>query len=127
MATALDLIRRAYRKLGVAAADEPLTADQTLEGLDALNAMMHGLALLGVDVAHVDLTIGDVFALPPEFHEGVVYMLAGRLASDYMTPPTFDADAWLRAMQAAYLTIPVAEIDLALRRTPSQRVKNAGT
>lgn len=120
MTTAYDIVRRAYRKIGVTAVDETLDADQSAEGLDALNAMMHGWALAGVDVVHADLELSDTFSLDPQFHEGAVYMLAQRLASDYMAPPTFDAEAWMRQFQTAYMAIAEVTIPGGLLKLPSQ-------
>jgi len=127
MTTALDIITRAYRKAGIAAHDEPLTADQAIYGRDALNAMMHGWKLRGVDLEHVSLELADTFSLDPEFEEGTTFLLAGRISPDYQVPVSFDADDWFRTFQAAYTVIPEATIPRTLRRTPSQRLLYEGT
>lgn len=112
MTTIRDIIARAYRKIGVAAVDMELTADQVAHGLDAFNAMVHGWKLRGVDLAHSDVAATDAFPLGPEYVEGTVYLLAARLSPDYMVPPSFDADDWFRTFQAhnttaAPVTMPV--------------------
>lgn len=103
MTTTRDIIERAYRKLGVVASDEAMTADQAESGLDALNAMMHGFALFGIDLEHADLALSDDFSLADRFHEASVYALAQRIAPDNMLG--FDGDMFIRALQAAYMVI----------------------
>ena len=63
MATCRDLVERAYRKIGVVATDESMTADQAAVGMDALNMMMHGLVLDGIDTGYSDLELADQFSL----------------------------------------------------------------
>lgn len=121
MPTMRDIVTRAYRKIGAVATDEPMTADQGETGNDALNAMIFGWKLRGVDTEHTAKALNDAFPLGPEFEEGTVYLLASRLAPDYALPASFDADDWFRTFQAAYVTVPTATIPRALLRTPSQR------
>lgn len=116
MTTARDIVERAYRKLGVVASDEPMTADQASNGLDALNMMMHGWLLDGIDVGHTDLILSDVFTLQPEFHESCVYLLAEKLSPDYTAPANFDPRRFKQRLSAAYLIIPDAKLDSALTR-----------
>lgn len=113
MTTVNDIVTRAYRKIGVVASDEPMTADQGQIGEDALNMMMHGLVLDGIDVAWTDAALADDFAMDPAFHEGLVYMLAARLAPDF-SQPSFDDSAFKRRLAAAYLIVPEAIIDPGL-------------
>jgi hypothetical protein len=120
MTTTLDIITRAFRKIDVSGEGETLTADAVQEGLDALNDMMHGWALSGVDVAHIDLDVADDFTLPPQYNEGAVYMLAQRLSPNYMVPAGFDSDDWMRKFQAAYLLVDEVAMPSALRIMPSQ-------
>jgi hypothetical protein len=121
MATAQTIIERAFRKIGVKAEDEGLTADQLAYGLEMLNAMLHGWELWGVDIGHVDYATTGTFALPAKFEEGTVWLLAERLAPDYSVPAGFSADDFLRRVQAAYMVIYEAALPLALRRTSSQQ------
>lgn len=116
MTTARDIVERAYRKLGVVASDEPMTADQGQNGLDALNMMMHGWLLDGIDVGHADLQLADVFPLEPQFVEGTVYLLAERLAPDYSAPAAFDPRLFKQRLSAAYLIIPDSKLDSTLTR-----------
>ena len=121
MATALDIVRRAHRRLGVTGQGETLQAEMAAEGLEALNAMLHGWVLHGIDIGHADLALGDTFPLETTQHEAVVDCLAARLAPLYETPVRFDADAAFRAIQAAYLVVDEITLPLPLRRMPSRR------
>jgi len=116
MATCRDIVERAYRKIGVVATDEAMTAEQAQVGLDALNMMMNGLVLDGIDVGWNDADLSEQFNMEPRFHEGLVYMLAARLAPDF-SAPGFDDSSFKRRLAAAYLIIPEVEIDRPLRRT----------
>lgn len=120
MTTTRDIIERAHRKIGVVASDEPMTADQAQSGLDALNMMMHGWALVMPLWAHTNTTLNSTFPMEPAFHEGVVYQLAARLAPNFMVQG-FDPDQWFRALQNRYTQAPVAAMPSALLRTSSQR------
>jgi hypothetical protein len=110
MASTAEIITAAYRKIGIAATGSPITQEELADGLMALNMMLHGFKLQGVDFAHVDLVAADTFPLDPEYHEGAVYLLAGRLSTDYIVPAAFDAEAWLRRFQAHNTTITAMEM-----------------
>lgn len=116
MATCRDLIERAYRKIRVVATDEAMTADQASVGMDVLNMMMHGLVLDGIDTGYTDLATADQFSLDARFDEGIVYMLASRLAPDFARPG-FDETRFRQGLANAFLIVPEVEIDTALRRT----------
>ncbi len=120
MPTVRDIVQRAYRKIGVVARDEPMTADQADAGGDALNMMMHGWKLDGVDIAHVDVVLSDEFPMEPMFQEGCVYMLAARLAPDFSVA-SFNTTEFMQRLSAYYLIIDDVEMPLALTRAPSQR------
>lgn len=120
MATVTDIVLRAHRKAGVASHDEELTAEQTVNGIDALNAMLHGWRLNGVDLSWEDAKGGDDFALASEYHEGVCYLLASRLFPDYSLPPSFNPDDWFRAIQANNVTAPTMSVPADLLNMPSQ-------
>lgn len=103
---------------------ETAPAEDAEDALATLNMMMHGWKAKGADVQHSNLALNDAFSLPEEYHEGVVYLLASRLATEVGVPqPTadgFDVDSWWRALQAAYWTKTKATIDSGLQRMPSQ-------
>ena len=115
------IVTRAFRKIGVGAEGETLTADQSADGITALNMMMHGWKLRGVDLEHTDLALTDTFSLTSEFEEGTVYMLASRLSPDYSIPPDFDADDWFRGIQAVYAPTRVVTMPKGILRTPTGR------
>lgn len=115
------IVDRAFRKIGVKAEDEALTADQIALGVRTLNDLMFGLELWGVNLGHVYTAAPAPFPLDLKFHEGFVYLLAERLSTDYSVPPSFSADDFLRRIQAAYMVIPEAAMPKALLWTPSQR------
>lgn len=116
MATARDIVERAYRKIGVVSTDEAMTADQAAIGSDALNMMMHGLVLDGIDTGYSDLELAEQFSLDARFHEGIVYMLAARLAPDFARPG-FDETVFKRRLANAFLIVPDVAFDLTLVRS----------
>lgn len=119
MTTARDIVERAFRKLGVVASDEPMTADQAANGIDALNMMMHGWLLDGIDIGHTDLELADVFTMEPQFEEGCVYLLAERLSPDYAAPANFSTSDFRKRLSAAYLIIPDTKFDRTMTRRRS--------
>src|SRR6056297_3054552 len=123
MATMQDLVTRAYRKLGVGGLGEEINAEQSAEGIDALNSMLHEWKLSGVDITHSDLTMADAFPLGPEYKDGTVYMLAARLSPDFEAPQNFDADDFFRKIQAAYFTVDPVTFDAALTQPPSRKAR----
>lgn len=124
MTLTLEIVKRAYRKIGVLSQGVELSAEEIADGLDALNAMIHGWKLRGVDTSHTDVSAGDAFPLAAEYEEGTVYLLASRLSPDYMIPQAFDADDWFRTFQAAYSDPTIVTMPLALTRMPSQFRRN---
>lgn len=119
MATCRDIVESAFRKIGVVASDEPMTADQADNGINALNRMMHGWLLDGIDIGHIDLDLADVFTMEPQFEEGCVYLLADRLSPDYSAPVNFSTSDFKKRLSAAYLIIPDSKLDRALTRRRS--------
>lgn len=124
MATMQDIVKDAYRKLGIVAEDTAMTADQGSEGVDTLNDMLHEWKLRGVDITHTDKTLTDTFPLGDEYKEGTKHMLASRLSPNYEVPASFDADDFFRAIQAAYMTIDVVAFDKAVTELPSKKERD---
>ena len=121
MATVSKIIERAFRKLGVKAEDEALTADQLQSGLDALNELVTGWQLHGINVSIYDMSPSDQFPLAPRFEEGTIYMLASRLSPEYVVPDDFDYDGFLRLVQAQFVVVPSSSVEGMLTETTSQR------
>lgn len=61
MATALDIVTRALRRIRVADAVESVTAEDSALALDMLNAMLLNWPALGVDVKYSALALTDTF------------------------------------------------------------------
>jgi hypothetical protein len=120
MATVQDIVRAAYRKIGIVSTGENMPADYAEDGLFTFNAMLHGWKARSVDVEHTDLDLTDDFPLDAQFIEGTVYVLASRLSPDFQTPQQFDADDWFRTLQAAYATVPALTVPAAVLRPPSR-------
>lgn len=124
MATMLDIVTRAFRKIGVGGLGEDITDEMAGEGIDALNGMLHEWKLRGVDLEYTDRELSDTFPLGGEFQDGTVHMLAMRLAPDYETPARFDADDFFRAVQAAYMTIATVALPNAVQYPPSRNARD---
>lgn len=124
MTTVRQIVDRSLKKIGILAHDDESDADQIVNGVDTLNMMLAAWELAGVDTSHTTLAAEDTFPLDAKFEEGTVYMLAGRLSSDYLVPVSFDADDFFRKIQAAYLTIDAVTLPNALIFTPSRHARD---
>lgn len=121
--TARDTITRALVMLGVSLAGRAPTSYEALDGLKALNGMMHGWKAQGVDVGHIDLALGDNLALDASHHEAITALLAVRLSGDYSEPipqsvGIIASNGW-SGLQAAYITNSPANdliVETGLRR-----------
>lgn len=118
MSSSAQIVSRALRRLKITASGEDPSAQEAADGLAALNAMIAGWEADGVKVS------GDV-PLDARFEEGVVAMLAVRLAPDYGAEVSAgvlrDAENGWARLQAAFTHVPLAQFDSALRNMPSQR------
>ena len=116
--TALQVLTSAFRRLNILEETESLNAEQSAEGLVALNGMLHGFDSMGIAYAHSDLALTDTLNVPDGQVRNVVLMLAEELAPDYERPisPTFQMqiDGACRALQAHYMVVPPAQIDIGL-------------
>lgn len=121
MSTMYDIVRRAYRKLGISGSGETLEAEEYAEGIEALNSMLHEWKLRAVDISHTDKGGDEAFPIGPEYEEGTVFLLAARISPDYEVPARFDADDFFRAIQAAYMTIDKVTFDAAPRELSTRR------
>ena len=106
MTTVRDVVTQAFRKIGVVAHDDALTADQAEIGMYAFNAMLSHLVPLYTDVA-----LGDALPLPDKLRDAAVHLLAGRVALDFQTTGP-DPYPWRQQIRAHYLTINSAVLDL---------------
>lgn len=123
MPTVQTIIERAGRKIGA----NDMTAAELADALSSFNEMVSGWRLHGIDIWRSELgaddqldvtatvpevALTDEFPMPDAFREGAIYMLASRMAPEFSTG--FDADEYLRRMQAHYARIPTAQFDDAL-------------
>lgn len=118
MATASEIVTRAFRRLNIIRSNATPSASQAQYGLDAFNEILDSWAGSGVDVT-------DDLPIAAKYERGVVALLAQRLAPDYglQLPPQieFEArDGW-RTLQAGYISAPEADFDDTLQYMPSQR------
>lgn len=118
MSSSNDIVKRALKRLGVLAPGEDMDAADGADGNAALNAMIASWQNDGVDVS------SDV-PLPSRHEEGIVALLAVRLAPDYgKVPPAqvlSDAEKGWDSLLAEYIRPPDAQFDTALLNMPSQR------
>lgn len=122
MATVRDIITRALARANLIPRGEAAPAEDAAEALRAYNDFMWGLNARGVDFSHTEQDLNGTFPLADKHREGVVFMLAERLADETGLPlrPSLDPDDWLRTLQADYRTKTKLSIDAGLQRMPSQ-------
>lgn len=123
--TMLQIVTGGYRRLGLLRKNEVLDADEAAIGLAALNGMMHNWRNFSVDVEHTDKTLAQLFPLDAKYDEGVMAMLAVRLADengDEVKPQTAaSAEECWKSLLAEYGDFDTeAEFDSALTNMPSQ-------
>lgn len=136
MASVIQIVERARRRLGVQAAEEPVTAQEAVEGREALNDMLQGWKLdrliagaptLGANTDLVTVETSGSGTLSDEANEAIVTCLAVRLADNYGMQPSPAlvslCNQGKAALQRAGLAIDdlAARQDIALLTMPSQR------
>jgi hypothetical protein len=116
VSSSAQIVTRALKRLSLVAPGEDPAAADAEDGLAALNAMLAGWAADGINVSP------DV-PLPAKHEEGVVALLAVRLAPDFgrEAPAQVhaDADKGMARLQSDYISAPLASFDCALRGMPS--------
>lgn len=117
--TTTEIIARALRRIGVAAADEPPTGDQMQSGLDAINEIGSSFRLHGVmfDMPWMGANSTLPFDAPCLLPFQTV--LAARLAEEYGVPGPDPSEGW-RQLAAYYYVMPESDIS-ELSATDSQR------
>ncbi len=119
MATALDIITRALRLINAIEAGETATAEDAVDGLAALNEMVHGWEHAGIHIGWSTVGQDDELLVHDKFLEGIRYNLALRLAAEFGKPvPPYiaaQASATFSAFQAHALEFTGdMEVDRAL-------------
>jgi len=117
MATATEIATRALKRITVVAAGETPSAAEMSDAKDALNAMIASWAAEGLT--------GDTLPLDSKFEQGIIALLAVRLAEDYGKSPgpvlVNDANKGWAQLQAEFIQTGEPQFDYALIRTPSRR------
>jgi hypothetical protein len=117
MSSSAQIVTRALKRLNLVAPGEDPAAADAEDGLAALNAMLAGWQADGVNVSP------DV-PLPAKHEEGVVALLAVRLAPDYGKEASAlvyaDASKGMDRLYADYISAPIATFDQAIVNTPSR-------
>jgi hypothetical protein len=117
VSSSAQIVARALKRINVVAAGEDPSAVDAADGLAALNAMIAGWAADGINISP------DV-PLPSKHEEGVIALLAVRLAPDYgrmPSPLVLDAaNEGLYRLEADYISAPLAQFDTGLRDMPSR-------
>ena len=121
MPTAIDIVARAYRKIGHLGSGETLSADLGASGIEQLNSMMFSWKLYGIDTEHTALAHNDAFPLDPEFEEPTVYLLGARLAAEMGLQINYTTREHLDALQAAFMVVEPATLDRSLTVPASRR------
>lgn len=83
MATALDIINRAARLISVLAEGESLTAQQSEDGLTALNDMVASWEHKGVAIGAPAWALNTTIPLPNNHLKALAYNLAVEIAPEY--------------------------------------------
>ena len=125
MATVLNILTRALQRINVVDSGEDADADDAESALAAYNEMLFSWVNDAVDVNHAEQTLTDTFVLDNKHQQGVIALLAVRLADDYDEDPTAkllkDAEGGWIALQADYQVKEPPRFDAALTKLPSQR------
>lgn len=112
-----DIVSRAFRRIGVKAEDESLSADQSAHGLDVFNSLLSSFRAHGVNYDHANANTGDPSPLGDEFTAAVVTLLAFELAPDYGVQYMGDVNGAWRLLQANMASpLKPVSFDLALTR-----------
>jgi hypothetical protein len=112
-----DIATRALKRLGLVEPGETPADDQAEDALAALNAMLAAWEADGIAVSP------DI-PLPAKHEEGVIALLAVRLAPDYGKEASAqvyaDASKGLSRLEADYISAPLATFDHAIVNTPGR-------
>lgn len=113
MATTTEISTRALRRLGVVDPGESPSAADVASATEALTAM--------INAWEADGLTGDVLPLDARFEQGVVAMLAVRMAEEFGKTPgavlVRDAERGWEQLQAAFFAVPKSRFDSAIAYT----------
>jgi len=121
--TALDIIRRALRKIGAVAAEEEPSASEAQHALEELNAMAAAWEGKGIRWNWQKLTLHSDIPLPDWQIDALMWNLAVMMAPEWGATPSpvvvAAAAEGLQNLKAAYAAPQPAQIDPALVRWQS--------
>lgn len=121
MATVLDIVNRAFRKIGIKSEDEALTADQITHGVSTLNDMMAAWPKRGIDIpTGEEMAASDTFPMEAWANEPTIHCLAARLAPDYGVAAP-DASEHERTLRNWFVLRDEVAFPKALTRTFAKR------
>lgn len=126
MTSVRDICIEALNELQYFPANETPAAADVETARVRLNRMLRGWKADGVDVGlTVDLELADDFPMGAEHEEGVIALLAKRVAPAFNIMASQETqaralDGWQRIL-ATYVVTPDASFDKALTRLPSRR------
>lgn len=81
--TALDVIKKSLRELGILQTQEEPDAAEAQDALDVLNGLLIAWELEGIKLNHVDMVLTDALPYPDNHYLPVAYNLAMELAGEY--------------------------------------------
>lgn len=116
--TALDVIKKSLRELGILQTQEEPSAAEAQDALDTLNGMLTAWELDGIKLSHVDMVLTDTFPYPDNHYLPVVYSLSVEIASEYGIDIRGDtvakAENGYRNLQNYYYQPVELQVDTAL-------------
>jgi len=121
MATALDLVTRAMRKLRVIGSGEEPTAAEGADCLSALNDMLAIWEIEGIDLAPTALVLSDTIDLPDSHIEALCANLAIAIADDFGAQVSPLLHARAESGKASLMAYHFAIADLASDHSLARR------
>lgn len=125
MATARDVITSALKKAGLLAAGTDPSAEEATDGLESLNDMAASWDARNVHTGWAALALDDDVILEDRHLEGLKFMLAERICSDFGAEVPREvskraSDGW-QLICADYMAPENLRVDAGLQSMPSQR------
>lgn len=109
MATASDIVTRSMRSLRLLASGDEPTADELADALVALNDMLFGWRIEGLDIAHTTLVAATTVDVPDDHLNTIRLSLAERLSGEFgaeLSPSDqMTLSEGMKALRAYYLSI----------------------
>lgn len=123
--TVRSVVARAMRELNLIGAGDDPDAAEADKALDMLNAMASGWSADNIHTGWSEVALSDDFPLDERHVEGVIYMLAERIAGSRGQPLTagqrLGAELGRSRLMADYKVLEWLRVDDGLQAMPSQR------